>query len=102
MVLALILVSIAVLFVCIRYGRRWASHSVSGVEDGPGADMLGREGVAEETFSLSGTVFVRGELWKATTERGIVHKGDRVRIVGVRPGLLLVVEGAKDHEESRC
>lgn len=58
--------------------------------------MVGLDGTAEETFSMSGMVFVRGELWRATSERGIVHKGQRVRVTAVRPGLLLVVEGVND------
>lgn len=62
--------------------------------------MTGLEGVAEETFSKEGTVFVRGELWRATTEQGIVQKGDKIRVVSVRTGLLLVVEGVKDQQDS--
>ena len=63
-------------------------------------DMVGLEGIAEETFSQEGTVFVRGELWRATSLRGIVQKGERVRVVDVRTGLLLEVEGVKDLKSS--
>lgn len=54
--------------------------------------MRGLEGLAEETFSQEGMVLVRGELWKATANRGIIQKGDRVRVISSRPELLLVVE----------
>ncbi len=56
------------------------------------AGVVGLEGTAENTFSREGVVFVRGELWRATTMRGIVQKGERVKILEVRPGLLVVVE----------
>lgn len=55
-------------------------------------DMIGLEGVASETFSAEGMIFIRGELWRATTERGIIEKGTPVRVVETRPGLVLVVE----------
>lgn len=54
--------------------------------------MRGLEGIAEETFSHEGMILVRGELWKATADRGIIQKGDHVRVVSSKPGLLLVVE----------
>ncbi len=54
--------------------------------------MVGLEGVAQDTFSQEGVVFVRGELWRATARRGIVQRGERVRITEVLPGLLVVVE----------
>lgn len=62
-------------------------------------DMIGLEGVAEETFSREGKVFVRGELWRATTRRGIVQKGAQIKVQSVEPGLLLVVESVKDRED---
>jgi membrane-bound serine protease (ClpP class) len=54
--------------------------------------MIGLEGEAIETFSSDGMVRVRGELWRATTPRGIIERGRAVRVVALRPGLVLVVE----------
>ena len=59
-------------------------------------DMIGLEGVAEETFSREGKVFVRGELWRATTRRGIIQKGAEIKVQSIEPGLLLVVESVKN------
>jgi membrane-bound ClpP family serine protease len=54
--------------------------------------MVGLTCTAEQTFTTDGTVMVNGEIWKATSKKGIVHKGDRVRVVAMRPGLVLEVE----------
>jgi membrane-bound ClpP family serine protease len=54
--------------------------------------MIGLEGEACETFSSGGMIRVRGELWRATTPRGIIERGSAVRVVALRPGLVLVVE----------
>lgn len=54
--------------------------------------MLGLEGEAVETFSSEGMIRVRGELWRATTSRGIIERGRAVRVIALRPGLVLVVE----------
>jgi len=63
------------------------------VEDSTG--MVGRVGEALETFAEEGKVFIRGECWRATAVKGIVQKGERVRVREVRSGLLLVVERFK-------
>lgn len=54
--------------------------------------MVGAVGTADQTFTSEGTVSVNGEIWKATSRRGIIHKGGRVRVVAIRPGLVLEVE----------
>jgi membrane-bound ClpP family serine protease len=54
--------------------------------------MIGLRGTAEQTFTTDGTITVNGEIWKATSKKGIVHKGDRVRILAMNPGLVLEVE----------
>lgn len=53
---------------------------------------IGLEGEATETFTSSGLVLVRGELWRATAKKGIVQKGERVRVLKAGPGLTLIVE----------
>jgi membrane-bound ClpP family serine protease len=67
----------------------------------PGADkapeplwigMVGVIGTADLTFTTEGTVTVNGEIWKATSRHGIIHKGERVRVVAIKPALVLEVE----------
>ncbi len=58
---------------------------VSGVEG-----MLGDTAEALETFTATGTVFVHGERWHATTSRPVV-KGQAVQVTGIE-GLVLRVE----------
>jgi membrane-bound ClpP family serine protease len=57
--------------------------------------MTGVTGTADQTFTSEGTVSVRGEIWKATARAGIIHKGDRVRVVAIKPGLILEVEAVE-------
>lgn len=74
---------------------RSSNPSLKGnVEDLAG--VVGLIGKAEETFTSEGTVMVRGEIWKATSKRGIIRKGDRVRVVRLGAGLLLEVELVPD------
>lgn len=54
--------------------------------------MAGVAGTADQTFTSEGTVSVNGEIWKATSRRGIIHKGAKVRVVAIKPGLVLEVE----------
>ena len=56
--------------------------------------MIGVEGKAETDVAHEGTVFMRGELWRA---RSVVRipRGQRVRVIGL-DGLTLSVEPADD------
>jgi membrane-bound ClpP family serine protease len=66
-----------------------------GVDRGPQPlwiGMVGVTGTADQTFTSEGTVSVNGEIWKATSRRGIIHKGVRIRVVAIKPGLVLEVE----------
>lgn len=54
--------------------------------------MVGVTGTADQTFTSEGTVSVNGEIWKATSQRGIIHKGGKIRVVAIKPGLVLEVE----------
>ena len=51
----------------------------SGVEG-----LRGEIGVVEQSLDPEGTVFVHGELWKATAASGPVPAGSRVRVLQVR------------------
>jgi len=53
--------------------------------------LKGEVGVVEEPCAPEGTVFVHGELWKATAASGSVPTGARVRVVRVRD-LIIDVE----------
>lgn len=54
--------------------------------------MVGVTGTADETFTSEGTVSVNGEIWKATSRRGIIQKGGKIRVTAIKPGLVLEVE----------
>jgi membrane protein implicated in regulation of membrane protease activity len=69
----------------------WLYSSAKASETDDPSGMIGQEGTAQETFTQEGRVLVRGELWKATSDGGIVQKGDTVRVQEVRAGLVLVV-----------
>ena len=56
--------------------------------------MVGVMGTADQTFTSDGTVFVNGEIWKATSRHGIIHKGQAIRVLAIKPGLVLEVEAA--------
>jgi membrane-bound serine protease (ClpP class) len=56
--------------------------------------MIGLTGKAETAIAPEGTIFVRGELWRARSKRGIAP-GASVRVTGM-DGLTLDVEAEKD------
>jgi membrane-bound ClpP family serine protease len=56
--------------------------------------MVGVMGTADQTFTAEGTVFVNGEIWRATSRQGIIHKGQAIRVLAIKPGLVLEVEAA--------
>ncbi|MEN9847149.1 MAG: NfeD-like C-terminal, partner-binding [Pseudomonadota bacterium] len=66
-----------------------------GADKAPGplsVGMVGVRGTADQTFTSEGTVSVNGEIWKATSRKGIINKGDRIRVIAIKAGLLLEVE----------
>lgn len=75
----------------------WKSIAPGEGDDPTG--MVGQQGIAQETFTQDGVVFARGELWKATSDGGIIQKGDTVQIRGVRSGLVLVVSRWREAEK---
>jgi membrane-bound serine protease (ClpP class) len=56
--------------------------------------MIGLTGRAETAIAPQGTIFVRGELWRARSQMNIAP-GESVRVTGMN-GLTLEVEAAKD------
>ncbi len=73
---------LALMLFLVRSRRR---PVVSGTES-----MLGEMAEALETFTATGTVFVHGERWHATTSRPVM-KGQAVTVTGIH-GLVLKVE----------
>lgn len=55
--------------------------------------MIGEVGVARSRLAPDGQVFIRGELWKAVAEDGVVVKGESVKVTAVE-GLTLKVTKA--------
>jgi membrane-bound serine protease (ClpP class) len=56
--------------------------------------IVGLTGIAQTAIAPEGTVFVRGELWRARSQMK-VSRGENVRVTGVE-GLMLDVESEKD------
>lgn len=54
--------------------------------------MVGLIGQAAENISSSGRVFVNGEYWGAVCNSGIIEKGASVRVIAMKPGMILEVE----------
>lgn len=67
-------------------------RQVNRTGSGDPTGTVGLTGEAQETFTTSGMVLVRGELWRASARKGIVQKGERVRVVSAGPELTLIVE----------
>jgi len=68
--------------------------SVTGTEG-----LIGQFGEARTPLEPEGTVFVRGELWQAESLDGLIEKGERVQIAGVRGFHLQVRRAAPPPEE---
>jgi membrane-bound ClpP family serine protease len=63
-------------------------HKKSGTVD---VELIGAIGLVDTTLDPEGTVFVRGELWRASSSDGnVVLPPSKVRVVGARDHLLLV------------
>ncbi len=87
-----ILAFLVVVFVLwLRRPKRVAPDDFQGI-----FDLIGCIGTADETFTRTGTVQVKGEIWKATSREGIVQKGDHIRVVRLLDGLVLEVERCAD------
>ena len=77
----------------------WKAITPGDVDDPTG--MVGQQGIAQDTFTQEGLVFARGELWKATSDGGIIQKDDTVQVRQVRAGLVLVVSRLQETESGR-
>lgn len=84
-----LLIGLVLVVLYIVMGRR------HGADKAPGSlsvSIIGVRGTADRTFTSEGTVSVNGEIWKATSRKGIINKGDRIRVIAIKAGLVLEVE----------
>ena len=59
------------------------------------SELVGQVGVVRDALAPAGTVFVRGELWKARSNDGPLERGAPVRIDSIDDELVLGVEPAE-------
>lgn len=57
-------------------------------------ELIGQVGVVRQELDPVGLVFVHGELWRATTDRGPIASGRQVRVEGLDDALTLTVAPA--------
>jgi membrane-bound serine protease (ClpP class) len=54
--------------------------------------MIGKIGQARSDLNPMGTIYIRGELWKAISEEGLVTEGEKVEVIGIEGLTLRVVK----------
>lgn len=89
---------VTVLFFLLVIGvglKAQRAKPVTGVEG-----LLGEVGVTLGTLDLTGTVRVHGEVWNAESISGMISKGEKVRVAGIKD-LKLFVESDAKTESSR-
>ena len=59
------------------------------------SELVGQFGVVRDSLAPAGTVFIRGELWKARSSDGPVERGASVRVDAIDDALILEVEPAE-------
>ena len=59
------------------------------------SELVGQVGVVRDALAPAGTVFVRGELWKARASNGPLERGSPVRVDSIDDELVLEVEPAE-------
>ena len=59
------------------------------------SELVGQVGVVRDALAPAGTVFVRGELWKARSNDGPLERGAPVRVDSIDDELVLGVEPAE-------
>lgn len=64
------------------------------------ATLVGVEGVAMSDIGPDGTAQIQGELWSARTGEGMISKGEKIVVVGIK-GLMIMVRssGKKERRE---
>ena len=59
------------------------------------SELVGQVGIVRDALAPAGTVFVRGELWKARSSDGPLERGSPVRVDSIDDELVLEVEPAE-------
>ena len=95
---AWLIVSIALVL-----GSAWLFAMTKAVQVSRSPVSVGPQTIVGEIgeFRGDGQVFVRGELWRANTAEGLfLKRGQKVRVDGIEPGLVLDVEPLEAAEEA--
>ena len=95
---AWLIVSIALVL-----GSAWLFAMTKAVQVSRSPVSVGPQTIVGEIgeFRGDGQVFVRGELWRANTPEGLfIKRGQKVRVDGIEPGLVLDVEPLEPAEEA--
>jgi membrane-bound serine protease (ClpP class) len=95
---AWLIVSIAVVL-----GSTWAFAMTKAVQIRRSPVSVGPQTIIGEVgeFRGDGQVFVNGELWQAKTSTGLsLRRGQKVRVGGIEPGLILDVEPLEPAEQA--
>ena len=95
---AWLIVSIALVL-----GSAWLFAMTKAVQVSRSPVSVGPQTIVGEVgeFRGDGQVFVRGELWRANTPEGLfLKRGQKVRVDGIEPGLVLDVEPLEPAEEA--
>lgn len=84
-------------------GSAWLFAMTKAVQVSRSPVSVGPQTIVGEIgeFRGDGQVFVRGELWRANTPEGLsLRRGQKVRVDGIEPGLVLDVEPLESTEEA--
>jgi len=95
---AWLIVSIALVL-----GSAWLFAMTKAVQVSRSPVSVGPQTIVGEIgeFRGDGQVFVRGELWRANTPEGLfLKRGQKVRVDGIEPGLVLDVEPLEPAQEA--
>jgi membrane-bound serine protease (ClpP class) len=95
---AWLIVSIALVL-----GSAWLFAMTKAVQVSRSPVSVGPQTIVGEIgeFRGNGQVFARGELWRANTPEGLfLKRGQKVRVDGIEPGLVLDVEPLEAAEEA--
>jgi membrane-bound serine protease (ClpP class) len=89
--------------IAIVLGSAWLFAMTKAVQIRRSPVSVGPQTIVGEIgeFRGDGQVFVHGELWRANTPEGLsLKRGQKVRVDGIEPGLVLDVEPLEPTEEA--
>ena len=81
---------LAIVYAAVTTLRRQATTGTEG--------LVGMFGTAENNITKKGKVFVNGEIWNAVTDHGLIQKGSRIEVVGMKGGLVLEVKEVEEKQ----